>query len=68
MTAESDESPEVPVVCPDCGTETRIALDDVAESVERHNEQLHDGEQVAQVDPALADQLRDIVAEELDLV
>ncbi|MEF8852565.1 MAG: hypothetical protein V5A44_10005 [Haloarculaceae archaeon] len=61
----SDETVDVPVVCPECGTETRVALDDLADTVERHNERLHDGEEVASVDPDLADQLLDLVADDL---
>jgi len=63
-----EDTPEVPVVCPECDTETRIALSDVADSVERHNEHFHDGEEIARVDPDLVDQLADIVAEDLGLL
>jgi len=66
MADETD--PTVPVVCSECGTETAVAIDEVAEAVERHNDGLHDGEQVARVDPALADQVRDLVAEDLGLL
>ncbi|WP_459192695.1 hypothetical protein [Halosimplex sp. J119] len=65
--ADDSDDPTVPVICAECETETEIALDDVAEAVERHNDRLHDGEQVAQVDPALAEQLQDLVAEDLGL-
>ena len=64
----TDDDPTVPVICPECETTTRIPLDDVADSIERHNDQLHDGEEVAHVDPDLADQLADIVAEDMDLL
>lgn len=64
----TDEDPRVPIVCPDCETTTEIPLSEVADSVEQHNQRLHGGEEVAQVDPAIADQLADIVAEDLDLV
>lgn len=66
--AESDSEPTVPIVCEDCGTETRVPLPDVAETLDRHNDQRHDGEEIAQVDPALADELADLVAEDLDLL
>lgn len=56
---------DVPVVCPECGTETRVALDDLAETVDSHNDRLHDGEEVASVDPDLAEQLVDMVADDL---
>lgn len=64
----SDDEPDVPIVCPECDTETRIALSDVADSLERHNDRLHDGEEVAVVDPDIAEQIANIVAEDLDLV
>lgn len=64
----SDDEPDVPIICPECDTETRIALTDVAESLERHNDRLHDGEDVAVVDPDIAEQIANIVAEDLDLV
>lgn len=62
------ESPDVPIVCPECQTTTRIPVDQLPESLDRHNAQLHDGEEVAQVDPDIADQLQTIVAEELGLL
>lgn len=64
----TEDEPEVPVVCTECETTTRVELSAVAESIERHNEQMHDGEEVAQVDPDLADQLADLVAEDLGLL
>jgi len=63
--ADSEESVDVPVVCPECETETRVGLDDLAATVERHNDRLHDGEEIASVDPDLADQLLDLVADDL---
>lgn len=68
MPDDADSVPTVPVVCSACETETEIALDEVAETIERHNEQLHDGEPVAEVDPAVADHVADLVAEELGLL
>lgn len=65
MTADE---PEVPILCPECETTTRIPLSKVADSVDRHNEQMHDGEEVAQVDPDIAQELQNIVAEDLDLL
>jgi len=64
----SEETPTVPIVCSECGTETRIALADVADTLARHNEQRHDGETVAQVDPNITDRLADLVAEDLGLL
>ena len=64
----SDDQPTVPVFCDDCGTTTRVPLDDVGEAIERHNDQLHDGEEVAQVDPDIADHLADLVADDMGLL
>lgn len=64
----SDDSPTVPIVCPECETTTRISVDDLPESLDRHNEQLHDGEAVARIDPDIADQLQDLVAKDLGLL
>lgn len=69
MAESSDQSdPDVPIVCSACGTETRVPLAELADTLERHNQQRHDGEEIAQVDPELADQLADLVAEELGLL
>jgi len=64
----SEDTPTVPIICPECETTTRIPVDDVADSLERHNEQLHDGEDVAHIDPDIADQVQNIVAEDLGLL
>lgn len=63
----SDEEPTVPIVCTACETETRVPLPDVADALSRHNEGKHDGEPVAEVDPALKDRLADLVAEDMGL-
>lgn len=68
MTENTDGGPEVPVVCPACETTSRVPLPEVADTIERHNERLHGGEPIAEVDPDLADQLADIVAQELGLL
>jgi len=68
MSDESSDDPTVPVVCSECGTDTDVPLGDVADAVERHNERLHDGEDVAQVDPAIAEAITDLVAEDLGLL
>ncbi|PSQ37231.1 hypothetical protein BRD08_03220 [Halobacteriales archaeon SW_10_66_29] len=65
---ENDADPTVPIVCPECDTETRIPISELAETLDRHNEGRHDGEEVAQVDPDIADQLADLVAEDMDLL
>jgi hypothetical protein len=64
----TDDEPAVPIVCPDCGTEARIPLDDVADKLDSHNDRHHDGEDVATVDPALADQLADLVVDDMGLL
>ena len=62
------DDPQVPVVCPECGTETAVALSELAETLERHNETRHDGEECAQVDPDLAAELQDLVAKDMGLL
>jgi hypothetical protein len=64
----TDDDPTVPIVCPECDTTSRIPLPDVADAVARHNDQLHDGETVATVDPDVADGLADLVAADLGLL
>lgn len=64
----SEDTPTVPIICPECETTTRISVDDVADSLQRHNEQLHDGEEVAHIDPDIADQIQNMVAEDLGLL
>lgn len=64
----SEDTPTVPIICPECDTTTRIPAEDVAETIERHNDQLHDGEDIAHVDPDLAEQLQNLVAEDLGLL
>jgi hypothetical protein len=60
-----DETPTLPIVCEACGTTTRVPLDEAGETVERHNDRLHDGEEVAGIDPDLLDSLHDLVAADL---
>ena len=67
VTNDSDD-PQVPIVCTECETTSRVPLADVADAVDRHNQQLHDGDEVAAVDPAVADQIADLVATELGLL
>lgn len=64
----SEDEPTVPIVCPECDTSSRIPLSEVGDTVEQHNERLHDGEEVASVDPAIAEHLTDMVAEDLGLL
>ncbi|SEV80613.1 hypothetical protein [Natrinema salifodinae] len=68
-TSDSDDQPaRVPIVCSACETTSRIPLSDVADAIERHNDQLHDGDDVAEVDPDVADRIADLVATELGLL
>jgi len=64
----SSDDPTVPIVYPDCDTTTRVPLTEVADAVERHNENVHDGDDVAAVDPAIADRLADLVADDMGLL
>lgn len=68
MSADTDGETNVPIVCSECGTETKIPLSAVATTLEDHNENRHDGEEIAQVDPTVAEELADLVAKDLDLV
>ncbi|MFC7172978.1 hypothetical protein ACFR97_09710 [Haloplanus litoreus] len=64
----SDDDPTVPIICSACETTTRVPLPEVAEAVERHNESVHDGESIAEVDPAVVDRLADLVADDMGLL
>lgn len=64
----SDDEPTVPIVCEPCGTETRVPLSELADTLERHNDRQHDGEEHAQVDPGLKAQLQDLVAKDIGLL
>lgn len=68
MTSDDTDSPRVPIVCDACETTSRVPLSDVADAIERHNDQLHDGDAVAEVDPDVADRIADLVADELGLL
>jgi len=64
----SADEPEVPIICPECDTTTRLPISEVADNLEQHNNRMHNGEDIAQVDPDIAEQLQDIVAEDLGLL
>ncbi|MFP8954344.1 hypothetical protein ACLI4Z_15455 [Natrialbaceae archaeon A-arb3/5] len=67
--SDSDaDDPTVPVVCPECETNSRVPLSELATSIERHNDRLHDGTNVAEVDPDVADSLADLIVEDLGLL
>ncbi|WP_247004967.1 hypothetical protein [Halosolutus gelatinilyticus] len=64
--SEADENdPLVPIVCSECDTASRVPLAELAETIERHNDHRHDGDDVAQVDPDVADHIADLIAREL---
>lgn len=63
-----DDVPDIPLVCPDCGTETRVPITEASERADRHNESVHDGEDVAGIDPDIADHLLDLIAEDMGLL
>ena len=67
MTSD-DTDPAVPIHCPDCETTSRVPLDRVAETIDRHNDQLHDGEDIARVDPDVADQIANLIAADMGLL
>ncbi|MBV0902209.1 hypothetical protein [Haloarcula salina] len=62
------EGPEIPVVCEGCGTRTAVPFDEVEDAVARHNEQLHDGDPVAEVDPDVLEELADRFARDSGLL
>jgi hypothetical protein len=61
----TDEDPRVPIVCAECETTSRVPLSDVADAIEKHNDQLHDGADVAQVDPEVVRHVTDLAAEDV---
>ena len=67
MTAEKDV-PDIPVVCEKCGTRSQVPFDDVEGAIERHNEQRHDGESVAAVDPDVLEALTEQVGKDMGLL
>ena len=59
---------EVPIVCPVCETRSRVPIEMLRQTIDLHNERRHGGEEVADVDPAIKDELASLVAEDLDLL
>lgn len=68
MTDEDGEEPTVPVVCEACETTTETSLSEAAETIQQHNERIHDGEECAQIDPAIAEQIQDLIARDMGLL
>lgn len=68
MSNDSDpDAPQVPIRCPECETSTRVPLSSVADAVASHNDRLHDGADVAAVDPDVAERIADLAAADLGL-
>lgn len=63
-----DDTLDVPIVCPECDTTSRVPLEEVADTIARHNDRLHDGEAIAEVDPELRNSLADLIAADLGLL
>ncbi|MFB6070352.1 MAG: hypothetical protein ABEJ76_04950 [Halanaeroarchaeum sp.] len=68
MAGDPEDEPRVTIECPTCGTESKVPLSGAADRIDRHNDRVHDGEDVARLDPVVADRLADILAEEMDLL
>lgn len=64
----SEDEVMVLIVCPACETQTRVNLEDACETVTRHNDQRHDGADIASIDPALKDEIARLVATDLELL
>jgi hypothetical protein len=67
MPTDADDPPRVPIVCEECQTASRVPLPGVADAIEKHNDRLHDGEDVAGVDPDVVRHVTDLAAEEMGL-
>jgi hypothetical protein len=66
--SSDNEPPEIPVVCSECDTRTKVHFPEVEEAVARDNRRIHDGEAVAEVDPVVLEELADFVATDLGLL
>ncbi|MFW5922524.1 MAG: hypothetical protein ACOCRC_04410 [Halodesulfurarchaeum sp.] len=66
--APTEDVPEITITCPACGTETAVPFPDVEATIDAHNERQHDGEPVAEIDPAVKSRLQDLLAEEMGLL
>ncbi|AOW79419.1 hypothetical protein HTSR_0217 [Halodesulfurarchaeum formicicum] len=68
MTDTDEDLPALTITCEACGTETSVPFDEVEATIEAHNERQHDGEPVAEIDPAVKSRLQDLLAEEMGLL
>ena len=66
--SDNADQPEIPIVCPECETRSRIPFSEFEEALKNHNDRLHDGESVASVDPDVFDYLADRLVEDLGLL
>lgn len=66
--APPEDPPKITITCQACGTETAVPFPDVEETIDAHNERQHDGEPVAEIDPAVKSRLQDLLAEEMGLL
>lgn len=66
--APTEDVPEITIACTACGTETAVPFPDVEATIDAHNERQHDGEPVAEIDPAVKSRLQDLLAEEMGLL
>jgi hypothetical protein len=66
--ASPEDLPEITITCQACGTETAVPFPKVEETIEAHNERQHDGEPIAEIDPAVKSKLQDLLAEEMGLL
>jgi hypothetical protein len=62
------DEPTVPIRCSACETTTRVPLSSLADAIDRHNGNRHDGEEIAEVAPGIADRLADLVARDMGLL
>ncbi|MFB6113513.1 MAG: hypothetical protein ABEJ58_05350 [Halodesulfurarchaeum sp.] len=68
MSTGDDEIPTVRLTCPECGTDASVPITEVADRIDRHNQSIHDGEDVARIDPDVADHLLDLIAEDMGIL
>lgn len=66
--SDDAEGPRVPIVCPECETRTTVPVAEAGDTLARHNDRLHDGRSVAEVDPAIRERVADLAAADLGLV
>lgn len=68
MSRRDEDLPDITITCEACGTSSEIPFDEVQETLDRHNEHRHDGEAIAEIDPAVKSRLQDLLAEEMGLL